>query len=422
MWVLIEKLVRLSVIFCFFSFVSQKLSVYDFGIFSLSQTITTLIIGVVAFGLDNVLIKEFSSSEKINKIFATAIFFRLALSLLAVILLILFFSLSEYEFIYKLVFVASSLSIIFQTQTIYYSYYQAVSKSVIITKTSLFALMISSAIKILLLYFNAGMVFYALSFSLDYLLSFLCIYYISHKYERCLNFGFNNFDLRLLKELIRQSLPILISTIIIMIYTRIDQFMIARYLGIEQVAIFSVAVRISDAYMFIPMAISASFLPMVSKEPTKENIQKYFDLTHFFTIASAIFVIALVPVVVNLFFGERYVSSIHTVYIIVIANVVSALGAVSSNVLIVRDLSYLRIYRAVYGLVINVLLNIYMIPNYGIIGAAYSSLLSQIIAAWLANFLSINTRDLFFWQSRSIFTFGILTMKGVLKELNQKRL
>lgn len=44
-----------------------------------------------------------------------------------------------------------------------------------------------------------------------------------------------------------------------MIYTRIDQFMIASMLGVEDVAKFSVAVRISDAYMFIPMAISVSF-------------------------------------------------------------------------------------------------------------------------------------------------------------------
>lgn len=63
------------------------------------------------------------------------------------------------------------------------------------------------------------------------------------------------------------------------------------------------------------------------------------------------------------------------VYIIVIANVISALGMVSSNILIIRKVSYLRVYRAMYGLVINIGLNYIFIPKFGILGAAYSSLL-----------------------------------------------
>ncbi|HEC0550692.1 TPA: oligosaccharide flippase family protein, partial [Klebsiella pneumoniae] len=132
---------------------------------------------------------------------------------------------------------------------------------------------------------------------------------------------FKFFDKKELRTLLAQAVPIFISTLIVMIYTRIDQFMVVKFLGVEQVALFNVAIRISDAYMFIPIAIAASFFPMVSKDATNKSIKQYFYITHLFTVLSAMFILVLTPIVISVFFGERYSGSIQVVYIIVIANV-----------------------------------------------------------------------------------------------------
>lgn len=417
LWVLVEKIVRLTVVFCLFSYISQKLSVYDFGIFSLAQTIAALMIGIVAFGFDNVLIKEFSASEKVNEVFSTSFIFRILLSTIVVLMFSIYMFFSDYADLYKTVFIISSFSVFFQVQTIYYSYYQATSNSQVITKTSIVALIISSIIKIAIIYFNLGVVYYTLSFCLDYFFSFLLIFIISRRHGLKLHFHF--FRKEVLISLLKQSFPILISTLIVMIYTRIDQFMIAKMIGIEEVAKFNVAVRISDAYMFIPLAISASFFPMVANDNTASNIKKYFHVTHLFTFASALLVMMLTPFIVNVFFGARYHESISVIYIIVIANVISSLGSVSTNILIIRGISYLRIYRAIYGLVINVVLNIILIPKYGMIGAAYASLFSQVIAAWVSNYFSRKTRDCFYYQSLTLMTFGIPAMKDIIKAVRK---
>lgn len=417
-WILIEKIIRLVVMFIFFSMISQKLSLYDFGIFSLSQTVATLLLGVVIFGFDNVLIKDFTLTDKKDTLFSTAIISRFILSFFCFVIFAIAIAITDYADLYKFVFIASALCVFFQIQTIYYAYYQATSSSLIITKTSVFALLISSIIKGVLIYYNFGVVYFALSFSIDYLFSCLFIYIVSRK--RDIRVKISNFDISTLKYLFKQSFPILISTLIIMVYTRIDQFMIASMLGVEEVAKFSVAVRISDAYMFIPMAIGVSFLPMVSKSPTSDNIQKYFHLTHFFTFFSGAFIILLSPFVINHFFGERYHDSIAVVNIIVLANIVSALGSVSSNILILRGITYLRIYRAIAGLVTNILLNFILIPMLGIVGAAISSLISQIIAAWIANFFSAKTRDCFLFQSKSLISFGLPSIHFIYVELKKK--
>ncbi|HBX7998873.1 flippase [Klebsiella pneumoniae] len=419
-WVLLERIIKLVVMFVFFSLISRELSVFDFGIFSLSQTVFTLLAGIVVFGFDNVLIKEFSTNSNNEKFFSTAIISRLLLSFFCVLIFCIVIFFMDYSDTNKFVFIASSLGLFFQIQTIYYSYYQATSSSFIITKTSALALIISSIIKSIFIYYKLGIVYYALSFSLDYFFSCLFIYYVSRRNN--IKVLFKNFDCKILKLLFIQSFPILLSTLIVMIYTRIDQFMIASMLGVEDVAKFSVAVRISDAYMFIPMAISVSFLPMVSRDPSGQNIQKYFHLTHFFTFFSGAFVIILSPIVINYFFGVRYHDSIAVVNIIVFANIISALGAVSSNILILRGITYLRIYRAIAGLVVNIGLNFYCIPKFGILGAAYSSLLSQVIAAWISNGFSKKTVDCFYFQSKSLLTFGIPSVAYIYNELRSKRI
>ncbi|WP_283666556.1 polysaccharide biosynthesis C-terminal domain-containing protein [Escherichia coli] len=124
----------------------------------------------------------------------------------------------------------------------------------------------------------------------------------------------------------------------------------------------------------------------------------------------------------NYFFGVRYHDSIAVVNIIVFANIISALGAVSSNILILRGITYLRIYRAIAGLVVNIGLNFYCIPKFGILGAAYSSLLSQVIAAWISNGFSKKTVDCFYFQSKSLLTFGIPSVAYIYNELRSKRI
>ncbi len=411
-WILAEKVIRLSVVFLFFSFVSKKLSLYEFGIFTLAQTFATLLTGIVAFGFDNVLIKEFSTTKASNSIFSSAMIFRGAGAFLCVLIFALVILNLDYPYKYKYVFILASFSAFFQLQTIYYSYFQAVSKSFIITKTSIYALMVSSVFKIAFLYYDLGLVYYTISFLLDYVFSFLFIYIVSRREALILRFKF--FDKKELRTLLAQAVPIFISTLIVMIYTRIDQFMVVKFLGVEQVALFNVAIRISDAYMFIPIAIAASFFPMVSKDATNKSIKQYFYITHLFTVLSAMFILVLTPIVISVFFGERYSGSIQVVYIIVIANVISALGMVSSNILIIRKVSYLRVYRAMYGLVINIGLNYIFIPKFGILGAAYSSLFSQIIAAWVSNYFSAKTRDCFYLQTMAIFTFGIPCIKDII--------
>ena len=60
-------------------------------------------------------------------------------------------------------------------------------------------------------------------------------------------------------------------------------------------------------------------------------------------------------------------------------------------------------YRTVSGAVLNVMLNFLLIPRYGGIGAATSTLIAQFTAGYFFDAFNINTRKVFFMKTKSLF-------------------
>jgi Na+-driven multidrug efflux pump len=76
-------------------------------------------------------------------------------------------------------------------------------------------------------------------------------------------------------------------------------------------------------------------------------------------------------------------------------------------------------YRVFFGLIINVFLNFYLIPSYGITGAAMATLVSQFIASYLGNTLVGSTRKIFYVQSRVLLFINFMQLPMRLKNLSK---
>ena len=57
-----------------------------------------------------------------------------------------------------------------------------------------------------------------------------------------------------------------------------------------------------------------------------------------------------------------------------------------------ENLQMLAFWRTFYGMVLNVILNFLLIPDYGVQGAAVATLASQSIAAYVSDLFSIKTK------------------------------
>jgi len=167
---------------------------------------------------------------------------------------------------------------------------------------------------------------------------------------------------------------------------RIDQVMLQEMIGSEAVGQYSAAVRISEAWYFIPMVISNSLFPAIvnAKKQSEElyyaRLQRLYDLMVWMSIAIALPMTFLSDWVVNLLYGSAYSQAGSVLMIHIWAGVFVSLGLSFGKYLLVENYTNKYFNRTLIGAVANIILNYFLIPRYGIKGAAIATLIGQFIA------------------------------------------
>lgn len=189
------------------------------------------------------------------------------------------------------------------------------------------------------------------------------------------------------KSLLKDSWPLIFSAIAVSIYAKIDQVMLGEMIGDEAVGIYSAATRISEVWYFIiPIVLTSLFPTLASLHAKKSDllprrwIQAY-ALMFWLSVAVALVLSLLAGLIVNLLFGEAYSGSAIVLVIHVWAGINVAVGSVWSNWILLENKLQIGLYGQLAGSIINVGLNIWLIPVYGAVGAALATLGSYWLSA-----------------------------------------
>lgn len=208
------------------------------------------------------------------------------------------------------------------------------------------------------------------------------------------------------KTLLKDSWPLIISGLAVIIYMRIDQIMLGQMLGDESVGIYSAAVRISEIWYFIPMAIVASVFPSLMQNQDQaaftKNFQRLFDLMFAISFPMALLMAAFSTLIVRVLFGVGYLDASPVLSVYAWAILFAFLGVPAGRWYLYADLQKLALARTALGAVVNVTLNMMLIPRYGPVGAAYATLAAIAISNVLFNALDGRTRHLFVMQVRAL--------------------
>lgn len=216
------------------------------------------------------------------------------------------------------------------------------------------------------------------------------------------------------KSLLTDSWPLILSAIAVTIYMKIDQIMLGQMIGDEAVGIYSAATRISGVWYFIPMAIVASVFPAIleakkrSEEQYYARLQKLYDLMVVLSVAVALPMTFLSTPIVILLFGEAYLESGQVLAIHIWAAVFVFLGVASSKWFLAENRQFMSFQRTALGAVVNVGLNLWLIPLYGPVGAALATVASQAAAAWLFDLIQPITRLMFVMKLKSMNPWRLL--------------
>jgi O-antigen/teichoic acid export membrane protein len=167
------------------------------------------------------------------------------------------------------------------------------------------------------------------------------------------------------------------------LHEQIDIFMLAYLLADPpQIAVYSIAVGIITQLKLIPTALAGALFPEIAGRPTEEGPALAARAARhcFLSVSLVAFGIAVIaPVIVPLAFGEVYVKSVPIVLVLLPGMVLLANFLLLGRFFMAIDRQQTSISVQAPAVLLNVGLNAWLIPRYGIMGAAVSSLLSYAV-------------------------------------------
>jgi len=200
-------------------------------------------------------------------------------------------------------------------------------------------------------------------------------------------------NLSMAKSLMKDSWPLLFSCLVIVIYLRIDQVMLGEMVGSEAVGVYSVAVRLAEVWFFIPTAVYWSVLPSLVEAKSGsdalfyERLQKFYNLMALTAYTIAIPMMFLSEWLVLTLFGAPYAGAGLILTVLIWANLFTYLEIARSAFFNVMNWNRLYFVTLTLGALLNIALNLLLIPRYGGLGAAIASCLAYWFAAHGACFL-----------------------------------
>jgi O-antigen/teichoic acid export membrane protein len=383
-WLYLSEGVSRGIKFLTFIFIVRALGPEQYGIFEYLFSFIGLFFLFADFGISNIFIRDFQQKEEkeknINIFFTLKIVFSILFSILAIISFFLVKKGIVDLFVYLFLVIFYLLTNIESFFEVYFIAIQKAEKRFIFNFISSLVFLISIILS-LSIYKNILMITLAYLFSS--LVSLSVAYFLLIK-ETKINFFW---DSNLIKYYLYNGLPLTLFGLLSYIFFTTDKIILTHIRPIEEVGYYSLASRIISVLFIIPSLFNAALYPYlankVAKDDNKNEIKRLFKIIVAGSILSAIFVAFFVFLSANflvpIFFGTKYLPSIEIlnkfVWIIIFVYPTIFLD----HLLISYHKQWLDFGITLIPAILNIILNLILIPIYGVYGAVYSSIIAQVL-------------------------------------------
>ncbi len=237
-----------------------------------------------------------------------------------------------------------------------------------------------------LVFVSAGLVYFVAVQYVEALCYIAVFGWITRKYLQGVKAGW---DPELARSLLRQGFPIMLSSFATIIYLRIDQVMIEHMLGSEALGKYSAGVKLAEVASFFPGIIAYVLFPTIieaqkiSAEKAEAEAIKLYRLMYATSLAFSLFMTVAGEWLTHIMYGEAYNGSGPVLRVYVWSTVFVFLTIASQAQLLSQAKTvHVVAVRTIVGACANIVLNMLLIPRFGIIGAAWATVISYGVAVF----------------------------------------
>jgi len=388
-------------------YVARYLGPERYGLLSYALSFVWLFSSLASFGLNNILVRELvQSPEQRNSLLGTVFWLKVlgTFVMATAITVVLQFFEEDQQTYWMIALIA--LGFLFQTTNVIELFFQAQVQSKYIVRAQVVQLLITSFFKIYLIWTKAELIWFAFALMLDQAVVAV-LFLIMYRWKIDW-FPFFSFHWKRAKKLMGSAWPLIFSGMMVLMYMKIDQVMLKEMLNTKAVGVYAAAVKICEVWYFIPTAIMASLFPAViearkkSEEIYKMRVQKLYELMVWGSLLVALPITFLADWVIQVLYGANFQEAAIVLKIYIWTFVFVSLGIASSHWLVAENLETHALFRSCLGAILNISINWYLIPIYGITGAAYATLITQFFVAYIFFVFSKDTRHSFVLSTRAL--------------------
>ncbi|MEH1870777.1 flippase [Nostoc sp.] len=410
-WLFADRILRMGASLVIGVWIARYLGVQQYGLFNYALAFVSLFSPIFTLGLDDVVVRHIvrQSSNK-EEILGTTFWLKLLGGIASVLLTVgTMFFLGEHETLKIWLVAILAMAGIFRAADTIELWFQSQvqSKYTVIAKN--IAFLLNSIIKIALILTKAPLLAFAWVTLAEFVMSaigLLIVYQVKGSSLWLWRWSFSA-----AKTLMKESLPLIFSGFAIMIFMKIDQVMLGQMIGNTEVGIYSAAVRVSEIWYFIPGAIVSSVAPAIyaAKEKSEslyyQRIRQLLSLMTCISFGIALPMTFLSDKIITVMFGSGYAEAGTILAVHIWTSLFVFMGLATTPWFIAEGLNHVSLGKTLFGAILNIVLNLFLIPKYAGLGAAISTIISQAAATFVCNAFDSRTQKIFQIQVRSLLPF-----------------
>ena len=416
-WAMFGKIINMASALFVGILVARYLGPENYGIMNYVISYVTIFSVIAIFGLSNIEVRELAKNpEKKESILGTCFVIRFIFTTIAYLLIIVSFFIFKTDTFTKTMILLYGISL-YTTSCfeVIRNYFTSIVKNEYIVKSEIARTLIGASIKIILLLIHAPLWAFIVAIAFDTVLV-ASGYVIS--YNRVVGrIADWKYDKTLVRYLVNQSFPLLLSGAAIIVYQRIDQVMIGNMIDKQSVGYFATAGKFLDIILFLPTVLTQTVTPLIVK--TRENgTKEEYEYKSFQFISVVVWISIILATVFSILaywmiyctYGIQYLAAVPVLQVMAWKTVGMAISSSGGQLIIIEKMQKWAVFRNLAGCLVCIVLNLILIPKYGVVGSAYVTIITLLVSGFLANYIIPPYRHIF-WLECKALVFGWKELK-----------
>jgi O-antigen/teichoic acid export membrane protein len=413
-----------------FPLLTRVLSVEDYGNLALVNATLAIVLAFAKSGISTSFIRlcpEYKSTSNESAVYSSSLFGAISTSGIVLIIysvVVFFMRESLGNNLSKIFYITGLLIIPRNVLILVSSWFRAEGKVVILSSFNLIDRLgtVTLGLIFYVLYHNELVDFFKGVIFVEYIISLMILIYFFK--NRLLKFRSVSFDV--LKKLIFYGFPLIFYEISSLVNDYSDRFLIKYFLGSSDLGIYSVGYNLSIAIVgMITAPLWMSIFPIYTKLWDSEGEEKtriFLSLILKYYICLAVFIITIFSIcskeLIVIIASNKYAEAAHIVPLVISSVMINGTYHITGAGFFLLKKTKILAGLTMIAACFNFILNLFFIPKFGIIGAAYSTLFSYMLLAVLvtrsANKLLklkwLSLLDLFFYLFLALIMFCVASL------------